>query len=64
MIPDEAVEAAARYMRARSILEAAASHLMAAAWDEGFDKGLDRGEWEAAPVRDEPVHTNPYHTNE
>ena len=31
-----------------------------AAWDEGFKKGLDRGEWEAAPVREEPKHANPY----
>jgi hypothetical protein len=30
------------------------------AWDEGFEKGLDRGEWEAAPVREEPLHANPY----
>ena len=48
MIPDEAVEAAAKVMFehkdrevtfrevARAALEAAAPHLMAAAWDEGF----------------------------
>jgi len=51
MIPDEAVEAAAKYLTekfnwngelvpatAREVLEAAAPHLMAAAWDEGYEQ--------------------------
>lgn len=32
----------------------------AAAWDEGYEQGRDRGEWEAAPVREEPTYANPY----
>ena len=52
MIPDEAVEAAAKYLTekfnwngelvpatAREVLEAAAPHLMAAAWGEGYGAG-------------------------
>ena len=54
MIPDEAVEAAAKYLTekfnwngelvpatAREVLEAAAPHLMAAAWDEGYEGAVD-----------------------
>ena len=66
MIPDEAVEAAAKYLAekfnwngalvpvtAREVLEAAASHLMAAAWDEGYRECYERQMYE-------PVPTNPY----
>jgi hypothetical protein len=72
MIPEEAIEAALIVLRrddlwdlsdreeCLAILEAAAPYMLAGAWDEGFDKGLDRGEWESAPVREEPLHTNPY----
>jgi acyl-CoA reductase-like NAD-dependent aldehyde dehydrogenase len=44
----------------RESLVAAAPHLMAQAWDEGYVAGEDHGEWEAAPVREEPSHANPY----
>jgi hypothetical protein len=35
---------------------------LADAWDEGFDKGSDWGEWAAAPIREEPADqtANPY----
>lgn len=45
---------------ARCVLEAAAPHLLAKAWDDAFDKGSERGAWEAAPVTTEPHFTNPY----
>jgi hypothetical protein len=50
--------------RARRILEAAAPHLMAIAWDEGYEAGYDRGEWDAAPIRKEPIQENPYRKDE
>ena len=76
MIPDEAVEAAAELIAtvdypgyrpdlefAREVLEAAAPHMLAQAWDEGFSAGEDVGNWYAAPVTKQPVHTNPYRSH-
>ena len=48
----------------RAAIEAVAPRLiqaaMAEAWEEAYGKGRERGEWEAAPVTEEPVFTNPY----
>ena len=71
MIPEAAVEAAYRTLPYTMLphlteedmhlaLEAAAPHLLVASWDEAFEEGRERGEWEAAPVTREPVFTNPY----
>lgn len=67
-IPDEAVEAAydvSQHLLITTaeielILEAAAPFIAAEAWDEGFEKGTDWGDWAAAPVTPEPDSTNPY----
>jgi hypothetical protein len=74
-VPDEAVEAALVAFSDRAMLvgsshrdnltaalEAAAPFVAAQAWDEGFEKGSDWGEWAAAPVREEPSDqtANPY----
>lgn len=71
MIPDEAVEAAARFLGdvigtgvnnwewhtdgARELLELVAPHLMAAAWEEGWDAFSD---FDPRPAG--PYPTNPY----
>jgi len=46
--------------QARAALEAAAPHLVAEAYDRGFEDGRERGGWEEAPVTEEPKFTNPY----
>lgn len=51
----------ARYRRrSAAALTAAAPFIAAQAWDEGFEKGSDWGEWAGAPVREQPSDTNPY----
>ena len=73
-VPDEAVEAAKavaweRYgsrpdsAYIRTLLAAAAPFIAAQAWDEGFEKGSDWGEWAAAPVNHQPDFTNPYRSH-
>lgn len=47
------------------ILEAAAPHMLAEAWDDAFKKGAEWGEWGAGPAtQSEPdnLNANPYRT--
>lgn len=59
---DNAHEKQRAYARdeAREALETAAPHMLADCWDAAFNAGRDRGEWEAAPVTEEPTFANPY----